>query len=454
MNATLTALQGLRAEREVILGRSSLAAFAPEQACHQLSTAVRKLRDKATTVPSIRPKVEIRTILAKFAAADYDLDVLDGQEFRALCCTEETAVQPEFVAALEKAPERLKNARCVFGLVTAYFALWRTITNPERLERLLRNRLDADAGKNLILRKWRSSPELFRASADDFLARAICKVPDTVEDVLKQYIIAPVSKLGLAVRAKTAEVACQSFRTGERAHDEQVCVEFLKWMTESVLSDLVPMEVFADAISCLIESNAAVRWDSFQNLLKPYVLKHKRLGDPRTREGALNWRFMSADANRRYLSWLARDSINFFFNTILPNTNENRSRRDFWLQYHDRIKDFQVAVSEADARKVKANQHKSDLLYHSRIDHPTTSAFMMQFEGWGTDYIVIEFSESGNAAYIYKRGDLEARNLSLRTPRFAALNRLKFDQTHRFFHNVGWEARTRYRLAVDFGIKP
>ena len=79
---------------------------------------------------------------------------------------------------------------------------------------------------------------------------------------------------------------------------------------------------------------------------------------------------------------------------------------------------------------------------------------MMQFEGWGTDYIVIEFSESGNAAYIYKRGDLEARNLSLRTPRFAALNRLKFDQTHRFFHNVGWEARTRYRLAVDFGIKP
>jgi hypothetical protein len=454
VNATLTALQRLRAEGQVIHQRSSLAAFAPAHACHQLSTSVRKLRDKATTLPSARPKVEIKTIVAKFAAADYDLDALDGHEFRALCCTEETAVQPEFVAALEKAPDRLKNARCVFGLVTAYFASWRTIPNPERLERLLRTRLDADAGKNLILRKWRGSPELFRASADDFLARVICEVPDNVEDILKQYIIAPVSKLGLAARVKTAEAACQSFHAGERAHPERVCVEFFKWMTESVLSDVVPMEVFAGAVSCLIESNAAIRWDSFQSLLKPYVLKHKRLGDPRTREGALNWRFMSKEASRRYLSWLARDSINFFFNTILPNTNENRSRRDFWLQYHDKIRDFQVAVSEDDAVKVKANQHRTDLLTYSRIDHPTTSAFMMQFEGWSGDYIVIEFSESGNAAYIYKRDDFEAKKLSLRTLRFGALNRLKFDQTHRIFHSGNWESRTRYRLSAEFGINP
>lgn len=453
MNATLTALQRLRAEGQVVQQRTSLA-FAPEQACQKLATTVRHLREKASTLPSVRPKVEIKAVIAKFTAAGYDLSALDGQEFRALCCTEETAVQPEFVAALEKAPERLKNARCVFGLVTSYFASWRVMANPERLERLLRKRLDADAGKNLILRKWRGSPDLFRASADQFLAREICEVPHKVEDVLKQYIIAPVSKLGLAARVTTAQSACKSFRSAEKSHDEQVCVAFFKWMTESVLSDVVPIEVFADAVSSLIESNAAVRWGSFQSLLKAYVLRHKRLGDPRTREGALNWRFMSVEASRRYLSWLAKDCINFFFNTILPNTNENRSRRDFWLQYHDRIKDFQVAVSEADALKVKANQHKTDLLYHSRIDHPTTSAFMMQFEGWGGDYIVIEFSESGNAAYIYKRGDFEAQKLTLRTPRFAALNRLKFDQTHRIFHSGSWESRTRYRLASEFGIKP
>jgi hypothetical protein len=324
---------------------------------------------------------------------------------------------------------------------------------PERLERLLRNRLD-NAGNNLILRKWRDSPELFSGSAAHFLARAICEVPQKVEEVLKEFMIAPLSKLGLAARAATAQAACESFRKSENAHDEKVCLEFLKWMTESVLSDLVPLEIFAGAISCLIESNAANRWGSFQGSLQAYVLKHKRLGDPRTRESGVNWRFMSAEAKRRYLSWLARDSIIFFFNTILPNTNENRRRKDFWLKYHGRIKDFQVAVSDTDALKVKANQHKTDLLYHSRIDHQTTSAFLMQFEGWGGDYVVIEFSENGNAAYIYKLADFEAQKLSLRTPRFASINHLKFDKTHRIRHSEDWESRTRYRLAAEFGIKP
>ena len=89
---------------------------------------------------------------------------------------------------------------------------------------------------------------------------------------------------------------------------------------------------------------------------------HKRLGDPRVRESSLNWRSMAPEAAQRYLSWLARDSIIFFFNTILPNNSENRRRKDFWLRYHDRIKDFQVAVSEADLWKVKASQKNSELL--------------------------------------------------------------------------------------------
>jgi hypothetical protein len=36
----------------------------------------------------------------------------------------------------------------------------------------------------------------------------------------------------------------------------------------------------------------------------------------------LNWRPIASEAAQRYLSWLARDNIIFFFNTILPNTNE------------------------------------------------------------------------------------------------------------------------------------
>ena len=66
------------------------------------------------------------------------------------------------------------------------------------------------------------------------------------------------------------------------------------------------------------------------------------------------------------------------------------------------FRDFQVAVSEADLWKVKASQKKSELLLYSQVAHPTTSAFLMKFEGYGGHFLVVEFSETGNAAYIFR----------------------------------------------------
>jgi hypothetical protein len=455
VNATLTALQQLTAEAHIIRERNALASFEPHHAVQRLSTSLDKLRERASTVPTSRPKADVNAIWAKFEAARYDFDAIDGLEFRALCCAEETAVRSEFVAALEKAPELLKRARCIYGLVNGYFARWRTMASPDRLETLLYKCLDDHAGKNLVLNKWRKHRTLFTAQASASLAKEICSEQCRVEEILQRYLVSPITNLGLAARAASARMACDRFRMLETGHDDGWSIRFLQWMTENVLSDLTPAEIFTEAISAFILSESARRSEAFQSVLKSYVQSHKRLGDPRTRESAPNWRMMAPEANQRYLSWLARDSIIFFFNTILPNTNENRRRKDFWLRYHDRIRDFQVAVSENDAWKVKANQHKSELLYHSRIAHPTTSAFLMQFEGWGgAQYIVIEFSENGNAAYIYRLADFEGKRLSLRTPRFTSLSNLKFDKTHRIFHNGEWEPRTAYRLASDFGIRP
>ncbi len=163
---------------------------------------------------------------------------------------------------------------------------------------------------------------------------------------------------------------------------------------------------------------------------------------------------VSAAAARQYLSWLARDSIIFFFNTILPNNNENRRRKDFWLRYHDRILDFQVAVSEEDLWKVKANEKSSDFLCYSKVAHPTTSAFLMKFDGYGRHYLIAEFSETGNAAYIFTYKDFEATNVTMRTPQFDLKRHLKFDKTNRIIHIGAWESKTAYTLATQFGIRP
>jgi hypothetical protein len=138
----------------------------------------------------------------------------------------------------------------------------------------------------------------------------------------------------------------------------------------------------------------------------------------------------------------------------LPDNSENRRRKDFWLQYHTKIRDFQVAVSEGDHWKIRSSLGTAERIAYSRVEHPTASAFLMQFEGYGKNYLIVEFSEKGNAAYIFDLADFEDRDVTLRTPRFELKNHLKFDKTHRIIHNGDWEWNARSMLAAQFGITP
>jgi len=225
-------------------------------------------------------------------------------------------------------------------------------------------------------------------------------------------------------------------------------------MLQDVLTDPLLPGALHHAVSSLILSRAAEKSESFQQTLRNYVRHHARLGDPRLRQCMPNWRDMEAEAQQRFLSWLAKESIIFFFDTILPRNDENRRRADFWLRYHSRMSDFQVAISEHDYWKLTANKSSSPLPLHSRVSQSSTSAFLMKFKGHGGDYVVVEFSETGNAAYIYDRALFESTNVNLRTPQFQLNRHLKHDRRlDRILHLGAWESPARRKLA-ELGIWP
>jgi hypothetical protein len=448
-------LKQLTAESRVIKQRAdSLLVINVQRSCEQLAAAVNTLRQKRTIVTVDRPKMDVGKAWSAFVESGCELGNIDGLLFRTLCCAERTAVRPEFVAALTRHPEKLTRSRCLYGLVNSYFSKWRTMPEPSKLETLLLSTFTVLSGKNPVVRKWLENPQLFSASAASFLAEEISAGQKAVDDVLRSNNINTVTKLAAAVRLSVAQTACEYLRRQESSRSDEWALSFLQWMTQKVLSDVTSPDVFRSAISSLILSESAKRSEAFQHALRSYIQSHKRLGDPRIRECSPNWRSMPTEAAQRYLSWLARDNIIFFFNTILPNNNENRRRKDFWLRYHDRIKDFQVALSNADLWKIKASGKSSETLLYSQVIHPTTSAFLMKFEGYGGNYLVVEFSETGNAAYIFRMADFEAKRLSLRSPKFELRAHLKFNSTHRIIHTPGWEATAAHKLASDFGIRP
>lgn len=454
MNFTLGAMRQLIDEEQVIRHRATLPRVDGQQACHQLSRTIKRLRDQLSIIKLDRPTLNVETVWAQFATSGYSLTALDGLQFRALCSSEKTALRPEFIAALTRNPEKLMRSRCLYGMVNSYFSEWRDIRNASQVEGLLMSVFASYGDRNPVVKKWRTNGMLFSERAASFVANLICQDREAVDEVLNGFYIQPLTRLGRAVRDLAAEAARKQLLELEKDHDNEWSLTYLRWMTESILSDLTSQDAFCNAINSLILSESAGRSESFQRALRHYVQNHKRLGDPRVRESSLNWRKIAREAAQRYLSWLARDSITFFFNTILPNNSENRRRKDFWLRYHSHIKDFQVAVSEADIWTVRANKANTELLYYSHVAHPTTSAFMMKFEGYGGDFLIVEFSEKGNAAYIFRFDDFEARGVNLRTHQFYLRSHLKFDKTHRIVHSGDWERDAGYRLASEFGIRP
>jgi hypothetical protein len=454
VNFTLEAFQQLTAETQVIRHRAGLPLIDGHHACQQLTGALKKLRQKLSVVKLDRPKLDVDRVWAAFVASKQDLGALDGLQFRTLCSAEKTALQLEFVAALARNPQMLSRSRCLYGIVNSYFSEWRQMKNPAAVESLLKGVFRSFGGKNPVVQTWRSNGRLFSDEAATFLAGQICDEQKTVDEALKTYYVGSLTKLGLSVRAAAARSAGTRLHRLEGSRDSEWSIRYLKWVTEGVLSDLTTPDDFAYAISALILSNSAKRSETFQQALRMFAQNHKRLGDPRVRESSLNWRLIAPEAAQRYLSWLARDNIIFFFNTILPNNNENRRRKDFWLRYHDRIRDFQVAVSEADLWKIKASQKKSELLLYSHVAHPTTSAFLMRFEGYGEHFLIVEFSEMGNAAYIFKLKAFEEQGVTMRSHRFELARHLKFDDTHRIIHRGDWEQKASYRLSSEFGIRP
>lgn len=423
-------------------------------ACQKLGNAVDRLREDGAVVKPSGPKLDVKSIWSEFVESGHSLETLDGLEFRSLCSTEETAFRPEFVAALARKPEMLRRSRCLYGLVGSYFTDWRAMADPVTVEKLLIAVFKSYAGVNPVVARWLANPLLFSAQATTSLAEEICSGQKAVDDVLGKYYVGPITKLARAVRASAAKTASEYLRRVEGDHDSEWRLRYLQWMTQKVFTDLTSPSIFADAIGLLILSKSAQQSESFQRALRSYIHTHRRLGDPRLRESAVNWRAIDPQAAQLYLSWLARDSILLFFNTILPNTSENRRRKDFWLRYHSQIKDFQVALSEADVWKVKANQKPSEVLHYSKVAHPTTSAFLMKFTGYDGEYLIVEFSETGHAAYIFKMTSFAGKGLSLRTSQFELKKHLKFDDTHRILHMHDWEPKASYKLVSQFGIRP
>lgn len=445
--------------KETLLSR----AVDPAPYLLQLSLTVEALEAKFEKVSSPKPPLDAEEVWAKWRAVDYELTKLDAREVRTLCVSLKTAMRPRLVRALSATPDALRRWINFNGFVQAYFAQWRSMEEPQTVERLIQALL----GKGRILRNskmlelWRISPFLFSAEASRRLGEIIIHDRKSVKSCCAAYSIEFSTALAVeaheqAATAAVAELVHRDVRIGE-----DTALKELQWISTNLLTTALSAEGYRGAMSKLIVSRLADGMPRFQSALVSFVHADERLGDPRLAYSAPNWRTVSTEAKEKFLAWLAKDTLQFFFDTLVPRNDKNRRRAEFWLEYakkQGKIKDFQVAVSEDDRPKIRASRAKTVPTY-ATVSGGKASAFLMVFEGYGRDYVVIEFSETGHAAYIYERKTFEGTGVTIRSNSFGITEDLRRmdDAQDRILHLTDtrerWETKARRKLA-ELGIRP
>jgi hypothetical protein len=131
--------------------------------------------------------------------------------------------------------------------------------------------------------------------------------------------------------------------------------------------------------------------------VKTWFLKADDYGDPRLRFDG-KWGGISEESQIVFNSWLSKEDLEFFFAWILPAQEDPQGRSAFWKPYLKHVVRSRVLISDEDryVRKDKlAEMKKQGKIIPGSIRG--SSLFIMETK----DCYILEFSQTGNAAYIY-----------------------------------------------------
>ena len=237
MRNVIEALELLRAEPDIMRHSPLARPLDGLKECAPLLKVRDDLRSYVGTMKISPPPLDPKRVWQRFEVNRADLNKLNSLEIRTLCAADEFATKPILVQALQSQPERLKNARCLYAMVNSYFARWRDMQEPEKLEELLKDAINRYPRKSPAVERWRSAKSLFSVNAVEALAEFVASRQSNINSVLKLQYVGAATRLAVLTRAKTAEAAAARFRQMEIASDEPTNLAYLQWMIQDVLTE-------------------------------------------------------------------------------------------------------------------------------------------------------------------------------------------------------------------------
>ncbi|MEW5980723.1 MAG: EH signature domain-containing protein [Acidobacteriota bacterium] len=269
---------------------------------------------------------------------------LGNRAVRYLAWEPDVVLDPRFHRYLRDAKVDL-GARSLQGLVRACHLRWPEFVKSEAMQEFAARRLRKYRGTNRILTRWKESIKvILHVDGPEALAARMLEGLRTPQMTASEWNVdANSDYFGSAMRALLKKARTQW--RGQAKVAEFVCQHVLAW--EGWTMDQLKKEV-SDSILHPDATDKIVN-----DLLKAFVLRHPKLGDPTYPANRTNWLGVHPEALRRLVEWLSKANITFFFEHVFAKGEDRHLRKRFWLRYVSHVVRSRALLCPSDLARLR-----------------------------------------------------------------------------------------------------
>ena len=334
----------------------------------------------------------------------FDYDVLNSEEYWKLLKNSEFITEP-----------------ILFALIRNLHYYWTDINNFKTVINSSGQYLKSINTDKKLINRWKKQPELILGSYNINLEKIllmainnnIINLPTIYEnklyDIQKNDLLANIIQyeyLSEVIQTKLfleqlnyffnlcLDFFNYSIKPSFRSEDTRKESQSLKFKRDSLLAELI------------IKINTISHYDEeYKFRLIEYIINLPVYGDPRLKvwEGYTHYQAMEI-----FKTWLNERDIKFFFENLIDD--DPHDRRGFWLTNADKI-DYAIFVLGSDVpanyknykqiNKFKQSASKNIFSIGDNYNLVKSNVFILKMG----KIVVLEFSESGNACYVYYYDD-------------------------------------------------
>lgn len=365
---------------------------------------------------------------------------LPSRAIRYLSWETDVAIRPAF-QAVALTPERI-SARSLQGLVRSLHRRWDFVVNTTSVGNVL-VALTTYPKKNSLIDKWKQNlGYVLNKEGPSRFALEMLNRNLSWDNIAAEWGVEADTDFGNQVLTQ-----CVALSTSARGNAGFINVS----IRYALPSKHWKPSSFKSAVQQMILACSQSAQQQTE-VLKQFIQNDSRLLDPRLPANAPNWVGISDSAKDIVIQWLSAEDIQLFFDHVLPTRSDPHGRKPFWLRYKAKVKRSRPLLSTLDEGRWQANTATREKRNFGKMDYfCNTSAFLLDFGR----VIVVEFSQVGNAVYVYEHRDVPDLDQDFWSHARFSLSVLKQKNccVERMTHTPLWQSKMRTLLA-QFGIQP